>query len=137
MHSQYGYIKVDKSLPVAPMKKRIYLFLSFLTLIFLCHLSASAQNYANVKVDDLSDAQIRQMIQRAESVGYSDAQLEQAAAAQGMKAEEIQKLRTRVEKIRKESATTDNGQSNTDINSDGAVRKYNNPDKDKSDSLVK
>ena len=137
MHSQCGYIKVDKSLPVAPMKKRIYLFLSFLTVIFLCHLSASAQNYANVKVDDLSDAQIRQMIQRAESVGYSDAQLEQAAAAQGMKAEEIQKLRTRVEKIRKQSGTTDTGQSDTDINTNGAVRKYNNPDKDKSDSLVK
>ena len=58
-------------------------------------------NYADTKVDDLSDAQVKQMIQRAESVGYSDAQLEQMAAAQGMKPGEVQKLRDRVEKIRK------------------------------------
>lgn len=58
-------------------------------------------NYSDVRVDDLSDAQIQQLIQRAESVGYNDAQLEQMAAAQGMKPEEIQKLRVRVEKLRK------------------------------------
>lgn len=60
----------------------------------------SQTSYADVKVDDLTDAQIRQMIQRAESVGYGDAQLEQMAAAQGMKPAEIEKLRVRVEKIR-------------------------------------
>jgi protein involved in polysaccharide export with SLBB domain len=66
--------------------------------------SAFAQtNYSDVKVDDLTDAQVRQLIQRAESIGYSDTQIEQMAAAQGMKPEEIQKLRTRVEKIRRQS----------------------------------
>lgn len=70
--------------------------------------SALAQtNYSDVKVDDLTDAQIRQLMQRAESVGYSDAQLEQMAAAQGMKATEVQKLRIRVEKIRKEEGSSD------------------------------
>lgn len=75
--------------------------------------SASAQtNYSDVKVDDLTDAQIRQLMQRAESVGYSDAQLEQMAAAQGMKATEIQKLRIRVEKIRKQDGEQ-NGSSDS------------------------
>jgi protein involved in polysaccharide export with SLBB domain len=79
--------------------------------------SAFAQtNYADVRVDDLTDAQIRQLMQRAESVGYSDAQLEQMAAAQGMKATEIQKLRLRVEKIRKQ----DGGQNgSSDSNRSG------------------
>jgi protein involved in polysaccharide export with SLBB domain len=63
-------------------------------------------NYADVKADDLSDSQIRELIQRAESMGYNDLQLEQMAATQGMKAEEIQKLRIRVDKIRKEDGTT-------------------------------
>ncbi len=60
-------------------------------------------NYADVKVDELSDGQIRQLIDKAESIGYSDLQLEQMALAQGMKAEEIRKLRLRVEKIRNEN----------------------------------
>jgi protein involved in polysaccharide export with SLBB domain len=75
-------------------------------------------NYSDVKVDDLTDAQIRQLMQRAESVGYSDAQLEQMAAAQGMKSTEIQKLRLRVEKIRKEEGTTDSKGSTSKENAD-------------------
>lgn len=87
--------------------KRIFtlLLISFIgCMVFSTRLLAqNTTNYSNVKVDELSDAQIRQMIERAESVGYSDAQLEQMAAAQGMKAEEIAKLRSRVEKIRKQN----------------------------------
>ncbi|RZK72977.1 MAG: capsule biosynthesis protein, partial [Pedobacter sp.] len=81
------------------LKKAITGFIFFFALI-LTQVAFSQTNYADVKVDELSDAQIRQMIQRAESVGYNDAQLEQMAAAQGMKAEEIAKLRARVAKIR-------------------------------------
>ncbi|MBB2149911.1 SLBB domain-containing protein [Pedobacter gandavensis] len=76
--------------------------------------SAYAQNnYADVKVDDLTDAQVRQMIERAASIGYNDAQLEQMAAAQGMKPAEVQKLKLRVEKIRKE------GNNSTGSSKDG------------------
>ncbi|SFG62071.1 SLBB domain-containing protein [Pedobacter insulae] len=80
--------------------KRIYLLLCFFTLLFATPVLAQT-NYADVKVDDLTDTQIRQLIQRAESIGFDDAQLEQMAAAQGMKDSEIRKLRLRVEKIRK------------------------------------
>lgn len=85
-------------------KKAITGFILFIAVLF-SQVSFAQTNYADVKVDELSDAQIRQMIQRAESVGYNDAQLEQMAAAQGMKAEEIAKLRTRVAKIRSNSAS--------------------------------
>lgn len=82
-----------------------YLLVCFLT--FFLSVTALAQtNYADVRVDDLTDTQIKQLMQRAESIGYNDAQLEQMAAAQGMKEAEIKKLRLRVEKIRKQEGST-------------------------------
>lgn len=79
---------------------------------FICSATLYAQtNYADVKVDELSDAKIRELMQRAESVGYNDAQLEQLALAQGMKQSEIEKLRLRVEKIRKQDGTENNNAS--------------------------
>lgn len=82
------------------------LYIIALTLLFNLSfvLIASAQtNYATIKVDELSDAKIRELMQRAESIGYNDAQLEQMAAAQGMKQEEVIKLRKRVADMRKQS----------------------------------
>lgn len=83
--------------------KRTITAIFFLFAVLITQTAFSQSNYADVKVDELSDAQIRQLIQRAESIGYNDAQLEQMAKAQGMKPEEIVKLRARVEKIRGES----------------------------------
>ncbi len=82
--------------------------LHLIALIVLINFSfvffASAQtNYATIKVDELSDSKIRELMQRAESIGYNDAQLEQMAAAQGMKQEEVLKLRKRVTEMRKQS----------------------------------
>lgn len=82
------------------MKQRIKIVLSLLFLTFSISYSAFSQNYSGVKVDELSDAQILQMIKKAEAAGYNDAQLEQMAAAQGMKQDEVIKLRQRVEKVR-------------------------------------
>ena len=86
------------------MKQTLKLILSILFVTL--SIASFAQNYANVKVDELSDAQILQMIKKAESIGYSEAQLEQMAAAQGMKSDEIQKLRLRVEKVKKQGSVT-------------------------------
>lgn len=94
------------------------------TLIFIAFLfspSLYAQtNYADVKVDELSDAKIRELMQRAESIGYNDAQLEQLALAQGMPQTEIEKLRLRVDKIRKQDGT---GTTNTNTTTGQAVAK--------------
>lgn len=56
-----------------------------------------------IKVDNLSDAQIRQMIQRMGESGMTESQLEAAARARGMDAMEIQKLRDRVKKLQQNS----------------------------------
>jgi protein involved in polysaccharide export with SLBB domain len=102
--------------------KNILTALLFFFAIVISQSAFSQTNYADVKVDDLTDTQIRQLIQRAESVGYNDAQLEQMAAAQGMNATEIQKLRLRVEKIRKQ----DGGQSNDKSDSNGSNKNQQN-----------
>lgn len=98
--------------PHMKFKKALTSLLFFL-LIFSAQVAVSQTSYADIKVDELSDAKIREMMQRAESVGYNDAQLEQMAAAQGMKPEEITKLRARVAKIRSGSSTTSQGSGNT------------------------
>lgn len=59
-------------------------------------------NLNNIRVDELSDDQVRAFMRQAESSGMGDAQLEQIAQARGMRPEEIKKLRDRVEKIKKE-----------------------------------
>ncbi|RZK73367.1 MAG: capsule biosynthesis protein, partial [Pedobacter sp.] len=73
--------------------------------ILLIFVSASifAQIGTNTKVDELSDAQILQIIKQAESMGYtSEAQIEQLALTKGVKQEEIAKFRARVEKLKKQ-----------------------------------
>ncbi len=62
--------------------------------------SVNPQNLSNVKVNELSDAQIKAFIKQVESTGLSDAQLEQVALARGMSREEVQKLRIRVDQLK-------------------------------------
>jgi protein involved in polysaccharide export with SLBB domain len=82
--------------------KKIFAAILVFCSLFIFHYASAQTNYSDVKVDDLTDAQVRQLMQRAESVGYNDAQLGQMASAQGMAPEEVQKLALRVEKLRKE-----------------------------------
>ena len=71
------------------------------------------QNLSSVKVDELSDAQIRQFIQQVENSGLSESQLEQVASARGMAPSEISKLRERVNKLKQsqQPAPTSNKQA--------------------------
>ncbi|MBC7567430.1 MAG: capsule biosynthesis protein, partial [Pedobacter sp.] len=109
------------------LKKALTGFLFFIFLLST-QVAFSQTNYADVKVDELSDAKIREMMQRAESVGYNDAQLEQMAAAQGMKPEEITKLRARVAKIRSGSGTINS--KDTEVQSNGRTSAARNIQRD-------
>ena len=105
--------------------KKVLLLLLLIGLAFT-PAAFSQTNYADVKVNELSDAQIQQMMQRAASLGYSDAQLEQMAAAQGMPANEIQNLRIRVQRIRNSSGSSGNAASGAAAASgNGAVQDTN------------
>jgi len=68
--------------------RRVILWLFVMSLM----VSVQAQtNPANIKVDDLTDAQIEQYVKRAELMGYSESQLDGFARAQGVSAVEAQK----------------------------------------------
>lgn len=92
-------------------------FFLFLFVTIAAYQPIHAQtDYSKIKVDQLSDAQIKQMIQRADEAGYTDAQLEQMAAARGMSVEELTKLRQRVQKIRTGSVSNDEpGKTKEDV----------------------
>ncbi|MCF8317800.1 MAG: SLBB domain-containing protein [Haliscomenobacter sp.] len=85
---------------------RIKHTLSYLAFVFLLVVSIPAlaqinpQNLNNIRVDELSDDQVRSFMRQAEASGMGDAQLEQMAQARGMRPEEIKKLRERVNKLK-------------------------------------
>lgn len=97
--------------------KKIFLLLSFIILA----VSTFAQVGSNIKVDELSDAQILQIVKQAESMGYtSEAQLAQVAASRGVKQEELVKFKARVEKLKKQGAAV----QTTDKPTTGTGREY-------------
>ena len=77
-------------------------------------IAQNPQNLSNIKVDELSDAQVRQFLQQVESSGLSEAQLEQVASARGMAPSEISKLRERVNKIKQTGAPAPSGNNSSD-----------------------
>jgi len=78
--------------------KRVILWLFVMNLI----ISVQAQtNPANIKVDNLTDTQIEQYVKQAELMGYSESQLDQFARAQGINSVEAQKLKDRLQKIKR------------------------------------
>ncbi|MGE9313504.1 SLBB domain-containing protein [Niabella sp. CJ426] len=62
----------------------------------------------NIKVDNMSDAQVQQMMQRMGESGMTESQLEAAAKARGMDALEIQKLKDRSNRLRNKSSEDQN-----------------------------
>ena len=80
------------------MKKVFIVLLFWIGLISLTQ-GQSLGNLNSLKVDDLSDAQIEQLIKRAESSGLSSSQLEAMAREQGLSPIEAAKLRDRIAKL--------------------------------------
>ena len=78
------------------MMKRIYLFLS---VFFVClGLSAqiTMQNLHQVKVDNLSDAQVSDFVKKYTDAGYTLSDVEQMAKAKNMPSSEFEKLKQRI-----------------------------------------
>ncbi|MCJ0741518.1 SLBB domain-containing protein [Pedobacter montanisoli] len=84
----------------------------FILLLITTAFAFAQNNYSNYKVDDLTDAQIMQIVKQAESIGYtSPEQISQLAKARGLKDEEIEKFKQRVEKIKKQGASSERPQT--------------------------
>jgi protein involved in polysaccharide export with SLBB domain len=117
----------------------IYLFILFFIMsITVPVLAQNTQDFSDIRVNELTDAQIRQFINQVESSGLSEAQLEQVAQARGMSAGEIQKLRQRVDKLKsKEAGTSSVKKSSPALPDDEGFsnRTYDNADSDTSEIL--
>lgn len=91
------------------MTKRLF----FLLILFVLPLARQAEaqrqpprpseladiDFSAIRVDDLTDAQIREIVRRAEDRGLSVADLEKMAVARGMRPSEVVKLRARIRRI--------------------------------------
>ncbi|MCC8423982.1 SLBB domain-containing protein [Mucilaginibacter sp. UR6-11] len=116
-------------------KFRIYL--SILVVVFSLILSSSVfaqslpQNMSSFNVDDYSDAQLKAVLQNAQSQGLNDSQLMQMAQSRGLPASQAQRLQSRLADIRRKDGsvsavdTTGNTQSS---------RKLSNGDNNNQDS---
>jgi len=93
-----------------PNMNKPILLLLILCLLIGIRTSASAQaipqNLSNINVDDLSDAEVRQLMQNAESSGLNDAQLIQAAQAKGMSPAQTSRLQAKVTEIRRKEGSS-------------------------------
>ncbi|MDO3625919.1 SLBB domain-containing protein [Mucilaginibacter sp. BT774] len=113
---------------------KIYLTILVTLLFFLAYSPASAQslpqNLSSINVDDLSDAQILQLMQKAQQMGLSDSQLMQLAQAKGVSDEQIRKLQARVAGLRNKNGlnsgnNTNNSPGNLSDTTRQASRKLN------------
>ncbi|MBS4070855.1 MAG: SLBB domain-containing protein [Algoriphagus sp.] len=79
--------------------KRIILVFLVLVIIPLAY-SQSLMDIQNLKVDNLSDAQLEQLIKRAEASGLNEEQLQSVAIERGMPLSEAAKLRQRIDALK-------------------------------------
>ncbi|HZY38647.1 MAG TPA: SLBB domain-containing protein [Mucilaginibacter sp.] len=91
-------------------KPPILLFLFTCFFYFTAHAQSLPSDMTNVNVDQLTDAQIKQLVQQAAASGLSDAQLIQIAENKGLPATEAAKLQDRISAYRK-TAGNQGGQS--------------------------
>lgn len=96
-------------------------FLSFSRLTLLIFLSLiSLSIYAQKpKIDDLTDDQIKEFLQKAQASGMNESQIEKAALMQGYSSADVAKMRDRLKKL-----TNDNAKKNTNDSENGS-RKTN------------
>ena len=81
------------------IKQIFFLVLVLFGIQFLSH-AQNLSNLRNLKVDNLSDAQLEQLIKRAEASGLNQSQLEALAQEQGLSSTELAKLKTRLNGFR-------------------------------------
>ena len=77
----------------------------FLALLLLTAFASNAQSLLGVNVDDLSDAQITQILKRGASQGLSEAEGEAMALALGLSPAEAAKFKERIDRMNAQKGT--------------------------------
>lgn len=89
--------------------QKLFYFIGLIVLVCWVGQVANAQeidpnNLSSVRVDDLTDQQIRAYMKQAEASGITEEQFVQLALQRGMPATEIEKLRQRIKKLEEDGA---------------------------------
>ncbi|WP_026952554.1 SLBB domain-containing protein [Algoriphagus mannitolivorans] len=82
------------------LSKRLWYFFAILSALYLYSPEAVSQQSADItsiKVDELSDSQIEELVNRANAAGLSTSEFLQMAQMRGMPSLEVEKLRERIE----------------------------------------
>jgi polysaccharide biosynthesis/export protein len=102
--------RILKSIPT-----RYFLSFSRLTLFILLSLISLSTFAQKPKIDDLTDDQIKEFLQKAQASGMNEAQIEKAAIMQGYSPADVAKMRDRLNKL-----TNDNAKKNTNDSENGS-----------------
>src|SRR5690606_7671408 len=87
--------------------KRIIMWLCMVGFVGTIHAQTGP---TNIKVDNLTDAQIEQYMKQAALMGYDESQIDAFARAQGVSAGEVQKLKDRLAKIKRKKQQSEPSQ---------------------------
>ncbi|OMP77825.1 MULTISPECIES: SLBB domain-containing protein [unclassified Chitinophaga] len=126
------------------MLKKLLLLQLFIMLIGNCAFaqnntnsssSSSSSQLSQVKVDNLTDDQIRQLVAEMKKNNVSYSQIDDYAAQRGMSDTEVQKLKARIKQLNLDSELTSNGKNNNSFR-DSTSRQYNNDEQQEDDSIA-
>ncbi|MDB5000904.1 MAG: colonic acid export protein Wza, partial [Mucilaginibacter sp.] len=124
-----------KLLYQASLKSKYFLLLILCCFAMLLSRPVFAQtipsNLSTINVNELSDSQIKQIMQQAQANNLTDAQLLQSLQARGLSPEQSRILQARIDGIKKANGTTNDKSSKTQSSEDRLLqnRKLNyNPD---------
>jgi len=101
-----NFEKTDLEKYIVLTRIRAYFLLAVFMIVAFVAQAQSLADIQNLKVDDLSDAQIEELIKRAESNGISVNQIESLARERGMPAIEAAKLRQRISDLNMSAIST-------------------------------
>src|ERR1700741_1605484 len=80
---------------------RVFLFFFFLFALQACSYAQTNGDLSNIRVEELTDDQVRKFVNELNRLGISDEQIEQIALQKGMNPIELVKLKDRVQAARK------------------------------------
>lgn len=99
------------------LKLKLTRFILIISILFTClsviaqQPALNSQDISKVKIDELSDSQIQQIINQAEESGMTQQQLEYMVLSRGLPASELQKLKDRISKLQQQKTGADNGET--------------------------
>lgn len=120
------------------IRAAVLLFVVIIATAFAQSANAQAlpQNLSNVNVSEISDSQLRQLLQQAQAEGLTDQQVLQEAANRGLPQDQVQALGKRIAAIRNSTSNGDINQQQSDTSA-FRPRKLNYKPDSLQDTIVK